>query len=66
MKLQLPKEDWKNRGPPPLIYYKADPTINKIPTDKVYSLKIYIKTQPEERDSKAVAIYVLMFRTGST
>ena len=66
MKLQLPKEDWKNCGPPPPIYYKADPTINNTPTEKSYSLKVDINNQPGERDSKTVEIYVLLFWTGST
>ena len=35
-----------------------------MPTEKLDSLKVDIKTQPGERYSKTVVIYVLMFRTG--
>ena len=65
MKLQLPKQYCNNQGLPPPISYKATPTLGKTPTDKWNSLKIGIKTQPGERDSETVAIYVLLFRTGS-
>ena len=34
MKLQLPTDNWKSRGPPPLIFYNPDPTISNIPTEK--------------------------------
>ena len=33
--------------------------------DKSYSLRVNIKTQPGDRDSKTMAIYVPLFRTGS-
>ena len=56
MKLQIPKEYQKTWGPPPLIYYKAGPTLNKTPTEKFNYLKVNIKTQPGERKSKTVAI----------
>ena len=36
-----------------------------MPTEKLDSLKVDIKTQPGERYSKTVVIYVPMFRTGS-
>ena len=65
MKLHTPKEDWKNCGPPPLISYKADPTIGKTPMDKSDSLKVNIKTQPGEKESDTVAIYMLLFWTGN-
>ena len=65
MKPQLPKCDWKNRGPTPPICYKTNTTIVKTPTDKSDSLKVNIKTELGERDSKTVAIYVPLFRTGS-
>ena len=64
MKLKLPKKDWKNCGPPPPISYKADPTIGKTSTDKLDSIKVDIKIQPGERDSKTVAIYVPLLLTG--
>ena len=65
MKLHLPKEDWKNRGLPPPIYYKADVTTRKTPTDKLEYFKAEIKNKPGERDNKTVAIYVPLFWTGS-
>ena len=65
MKLQLPKYDCKIRGTLPPIYYKPNTTIGKSLKDKFYSFKVNIKTQPGERDSKMVAIYVPLFRTGS-
>ena len=65
MKLQLPKEDWKTRVQPPPISYKPDVTIGKTLTDKSDFLKFNIKTQPGERDSETVEIYVPLFRTGS-
>ena len=65
MKLKLPKYDWKNRGPAPPNCYKPDPTIGKTLTNKLDYLKVNIKTQPRERDSKVVAIYVPLFQTGS-
>ena len=65
MKLQLPQKYWKNRGPPPLILYKSDPTIVKTLIDKSNSLKVDIKTQPGERDIETVAIYVQFFWAGS-
>ena len=60
MKLHPPKAYRKNCVPP-LIYYKADPTIDKTLTNKSDSLKVNIKTQPGERDNKTVAIYVALF-----
>ena len=39
MKIQLPKEDWKNCRPLPPNSYKANPTISKTPTEKSDSLK---------------------------
>ena len=64
MKIQQPKEDWNNIGPSLLISYKANPTIDKTPTDKSDSLKVDIKTQPGERESGMVEIYVPLFWTG--
>ena len=65
MKLKLPKEYWNNWGPPPLISYKANATIGKTLMDKLEYLKVNINTQPGERDSETVDIYVPMFHTGS-
>ena len=65
MKLQLTKEYLKTRGPPPLISYKASPTFDKTPTYKSNYLRVGIKTQPGNRDSKTVAIYVPLLQTGS-
>ena len=62
MKLQPPKEYWKNRGTPPPISYKDDATIGKTLTENSDYLKVDIKTQPRERDSKTVEIYVPRFR----
>ena len=47
-----------------MISYKPDSTIRKTTTDKSDSLKVKIKTQPGERDSETVAIYVPLLRTG--
>ena len=66
MKVQTPKDDLKNCGLPPQIFYKPDPTIGKTPEEKLDSLKVNIKTQPGERDSKTFAINVPLFWTGST
>ena len=63
MKLQLPTEYWQKRGPPPPIFYKAEPTLGKTPTEKSDPLKVDIKTQPGERDSEMVVIYVPLFIT---
>ena len=65
MKTKLLKEDWKSWCPPLPISYKHDATIRKTSTDKSEYLKVYINTQPVERDSEMVAIYVPLFRTGS-
>ena len=65
MKLKLPKEPWKNCGPPPLISYKSEPTFVDTPTDKSDFLKVDMKNQPGKRGSKTVAIYVTLFWTGS-
>ena len=61
MKIHLPKYYWKTRGPPPPISYKPDVTIGKTSTDKLYSLKLNIKTQLGERYGETGEIYVLMF-----
>ena len=66
MKLQLPKEDWKNQDPPSLMSYKANQTLGNTSMEKSDSMKVYIKTQPGKRDSKTVVIYMTPFRTGST
>ena len=39
--------------------------IGNTPTDKVDSLKVNIKTQPGERYSKTLVIFMPLFRTGS-
>ena len=65
IKIHLPTEDLKNQGPPPPISYNPNATTGKTPTEKLDSLKVDIKTQPGERHSETVAIYVLLFRTGS-
>ena len=65
MQLQLPKKDWKNRGPSPSISYKTDTTIGKTPTDTSDFLKVDIKTHLGERDSKTGTIFVPLFQTGS-
>ena len=66
MKLQLPKDYWKTRFPPPPIYYKTGVNLGKTPTYKSDYLKVNINTQPSERGSETVAIYVTLFQTGST
>ena len=65
MKIQIPKDDLKNRRPPPPISYKPDPNIGNNPAENLDSLKVNIKTKPGERDSKMVAIYMLLFCIGS-
>ena len=65
MKLQLQKEDWKTRGLLPPISYTPNVTIVKTPTDKSDSLNVDIKTQPGDKDTETVAIYVPLFQTGS-
>ena len=64
MKLQIPKDDLNNCGPPPLIFYKPNSIIRKTPADKSGFLKVNIKTQPGERYSKTVEIYMSLFWTG--
>ena len=56
MKPNIPKDDLKNCGPLTPIFYKPYPIISKTLSDKSYSLKVYIKNQPRERDSETVAI----------
>ena len=48
MKLQIPKEDLINCGPPPQNLYNPNRTIGKTPEDKSESLKVNLKTQPGE------------------
>ena len=48
-----------------LIYYNPNVTIEKTPTENSESLKINIKTQPGEKDSETVDIYMPLFWTGS-
>ena len=64
MKLHLTKKNWKTRVLPPSISYNADVKIGKTLTDKLESLKINIKTQPGDRDSETVTIYVPRLWTG--
>ena len=66
MKVKTTKDGLNNREPPPPIIYKPDPSISNTPADKLDLLKVDIKTQPVERGSKAVVIYVLLFWMGST
>ena len=63
-KIQLPKEDKNNRGPPPLTLYKDESKLGKTSTDKSDSPKVNIKTQLGERKIKTVEIYVPLFWTG--
>ena len=64
MTLHLPKDDNNNCELPTPICYKPDPTIGRTLMDKSYSLKVDIKTQPVERDSNMVSIYVPLFQMG--
>ena len=66
MELNIPKEDWNNCGLLPPICYKPDPAIGKTPADRSDFLWVDIKTQPGDRVSDTVAIYVSLFLTGST
>ena len=65
MKLYIPKDDLRNCGQPPLIFYKTDLTISKTLEEKSDSIKVDIKTQPGEKYINTAAIYVPLFRTGS-
>ena len=65
MKLNIPKEDLTNFGPPPPIFYKPDPNVSKNPEDNSDSLRVNIKTQPGKSNNETVVIYVLLFQTGS-
>ena len=65
MKIHLPKEDRKSWGLPPPISYKPDATTGKTLTENSDSLKVDIKTQPGERYSEMVEIYVPLLWTGS-
>ena len=65
MKLNIPPDNLKNSRLPPQIFYKPNPTIGKTLTDKSDSLMVDIKTQPGDRDSKTVVIYMPLFWTGS-
>ena len=65
MKLHIPKEDLKNCGILTPIPYKHNTNISKTTTDKLNFLKVDIKTQPGDRDSKTITIYVPLFCTGS-
>ena len=65
MKIQQPKEDCNDSGPPLLISYKTNPTISKTSADKSDYLKFDINTKPGERDRNMVAIKVPLFWTGS-
>ena len=56
MKLHINKYNIKSHGPKPPIFYKPKPTISKTLSDKSDSLKVDIKTQSGERDSKKVAV----------
>ena len=46
----------------PPICYKPDPTIGRTTTEKLESLNVDIKTQPVERGSEMVSIYMPLFR----
>ena len=57
--------NFKIQGPPPPISYKPDQKIGKNPKDNLDYLKVDIKTQPGDKGSEMVAIYVTIFRNGS-
>ena len=63
MKLHI-IQDLKNCGPLPLIYSKRKPTISKKNDKNKESLKVDIKTQPQDINSEMLSIYVLIFKTG--
>ena len=63
MKLQITNY-FRNHGLPPPISYKPDHIIVRNSENKANYLKLNIKTQPRDKDSKTVAIYVPLFRTG--
>ena len=58
MKLQITKDNLNNCGPPPPIFYKTKPTIDKI-------LVGQYNHQPGEKYSNTTAIYVPLFHMGS-
>ena len=59
-KLQI-SNDFKNRGPPPPIYYKPDQMIRETPMNKSDYLKVDIKMQPGEKESNMMSIYGPLF-----
>ena len=65
MKLQV-SNDFKTCVISPLMYYKPDQEIGKTPTYKEDFVKFGIKAQPGEKDSETLAIYLPLFRTGSS
>ena len=62
MKPQAHK-NFRTHGPHPPISYKPNHMIWKMPTGEAYSIKVDIKTQPGEKDSETLAIYMPLFRT---
>ena len=49
-----------------LIYYHPDTTVNKNHEENSEYLKVDIKTQPGEANSKYVSLYVPVFKTGAS
>ena len=64
MKLQLIQK-LNSCGPTTLVYFKIAPMNRNKPDKKKYSLKVEIKTQPGQINSKKVFIYVPIFKTRS-
>ena len=65
IKLQLPQYLKNIRTPPP-ISFSIDTMVGKKPDEKQDSLKVKIKTQPGETNSKAVLLYVPIINIWST
>ena len=66
MKPPTPQNELNTHRPLPPILYKPAQTIIKTLAENLDSLKANIKTQPGERDSDMIVIYMPMFWTGST
>ena len=65
MRVALPKDWARNRGPPPPIPYKQELSLSTDKDENHHdSLKIEIETQPSLADSKSLSLYVPIFKSG--
>ena len=66
MRINLPVDWAKNRGPPPTIGYKQETAASPDKEDKHRdALKIEIKNQPGQADSESISLYIPIFKTGT-